>query len=319
MAHILVTGASGFIGLAVTRALAARQDRVTAFDVAIGPGLAALAEANGAVQAVQGELLEWPRIAGLMLAARPDAVIHCAAVVGVINSVRAPMTTMRINVEGSMGLLEAMRLAGVRRMLHISSEETYGPFQHDRITEDHPQNPVMAYGISKLAVEHMARSYRALHGIETVHLRTSWVYGFGLPRQRVPKSFIDAALDGRHFHLPAGADLAVDNTYIDDIVAALLLALDLPQHPFDAYNIGSGVAPRLDEIAAMVRDLVPGAGVSVGPGAYDHGRIDGIAVPSVRKGALDVSRARVAFGYVPRFGMRRGLEATIAQERVARR
>ncbi len=318
MAHILVTGGGGFIGLAVCRALAARGDRATALDVAISPGLAALAGSGANVRAVQGELLEWPRVAELFRADRPDAVIHCAAIVGVLHSVRAPMATMRVNVEGSLTLLEAMRLHGVRRMIHISSEETYGDFQAPVIAEDHPQNPVMAYGVSKLAVEHLARSYRAIYGTETIHLRTSWVYGPGLPRLRVPRTFIDAALDGRAFHLAGGAEMRVDHTFIDDVVDGILRALDLPAHPFDAYNLSSGAAVSLAEIAAMVNELVPGARVSVGPGEYSHGDLGGLAVPGVRKGALAIGRARDTFGYVPRYDMRRGLTASIARERAAR-
>ncbi|MBU6497286.1 MAG: NAD(P)-dependent oxidoreductase [Rhodospirillales bacterium] len=318
MAHILVTGAAGFIGLAVTRALVARGDRVSALDVEIGPALAALAARHRSVRALAGEIADGAAVAALVGADPPDGVIHCAAIVGVIHSVRAPARTMRVNVEGSINLLEAMRLHGVWRMVHISSEEVYGAFRGPVADEDHPQSPVGPYGVSKLAVEHLARFYRARHGITTAHLRTSWVYGPGLPRARVPKIFIDAALDGRPLHLAAGAELAVDHTYIDDAVDGVLRALDLPVHPFDAYNIGSGAAPRLDEMAAIVCDLVPGAELTVGPGPYDHGSVEGVPIPSVPKGALDLRRAREVLGYVPRFDIRRGLADYIARERAAR-
>ncbi len=71
-----------------------------------------------------GEIAEWPAIASVLQDFRPSAVIHCAAIVGVRASLEAPMQTMRVNVEGSLNVLEAMRLFGVRRMIHISSEET---------------------------------------------------------------------------------------------------------------------------------------------------------------------------------------------------
>lgn len=318
MRHILVTGGAGFIGLAVCRALAERGDRVTAIDVAIGPGLAALAATTPSVRAVPGELLEWPRVAEILAADCPHAVIHCAALVGVLNSVHAPMATMRVNVEGTLTLLEAMRLYGIRRMIHISTEETYGAFNAPRITEDHPQNPVMAYGVSKLAVEHLARSYRVMYDIETIHMRTSWVYGPGLPRLRVPRTFIDAALDGRAYHLASGADFTVGHTYIDDVVKGLLLALDHPDHLFDAYNLASGTAPRLGDIVATVRELIPGARITIGPGPYDHGTVGGRPVPSVQKGALDITRAGSVLGYRPSFDIRSGLAAYIAHERALR-
>ncbi|HZD26939.1 MAG TPA: NAD(P)-dependent oxidoreductase, partial [Alphaproteobacteria bacterium] len=94
--------------------------------------------------------------------------------------------------------------------------------------------------------------------------------------------------------------MAVDHTYIDDVVAGILLALDRKEHPFDAYNIASGRAPTLAEIVEIIRELVPGAEISVGPEEFRHG-LPGAEVPAVPKGALDITRAREVLGYAPRF------------------
>ena len=311
MARILVTGAGGFIGLATVAALAARGDEVTGFDLRISPGLAALAGRFPNVRPVVGELAEWAHVAGAIQAARPDAVVHLAAIVGVPASVGAPLSTMRVNVEGSLNVLEAMRLFAVPRLINLSSEEVYGHFQADLIDEEHPCRPLMPYGISKYAVEGLARSYAQLHGLACIHIRTSWVYGAGLPRPRVPKTLVDAALAGRPLHLESGGDFRVDHTYIDDLVAGLLLALDQDAHSFDVYHIASGAAPSLSQIVAILRALVPGADLEVGPGGY---RFDERLSP-VRKGALDVTRARKQLGYGPRFDIRAGLAATIDAQR----
>jgi nucleoside-diphosphate-sugar epimerase len=310
MAHLLVTGAAGFIGAAVTAALAARGDRVTGIDVAVGPALARLAAAHGSVTAQVCELTEWASLSEVIRRDVPDAVVHCAAVVGVPASVLSPHRTFEVNLGGSLTLFEAARLFGVPRIVHMSSEETYGAFQADRIDETHPQSPVMAYGISKLAVEHLGRTFATLYGLEVINLRTCWVYGPGLPRDRVPKIFVDAAVQGRACHLPWGESMAVDHTYIDDVVAGVLGALDLAVHPHDAYNLGSGRAATLAEIVAIIRELVPGADISAGPGAFEHS-LPGASVPAVRKGALNVERAGAAFGYRPRFGIRAGLAAYV--------
>jgi UDP-glucose 4-epimerase len=311
MSNILVTGGGGFIGTAVVEALAARGDRVAAFDLVISPRLRKICEANQNVTAVLGELTEWPQLATAFQQHRPDAVIHCAAIVGVINSLASPMATMRVNVEGSLNVLAAMRLFGVKRLLNLSSEEIYGPFRADRIDETHPCFPTKPYGISKFAVEQLARDYAAEHGASVIHIRTCWVYGPGLPRPRIPKTLVDAAVEGHPLHLANGADFRVDHVYIDDLVQGLLKALDLPEHPHDVYHVATGQAPRLGEIVEIIRDLVPGADIAVGPGEYAFA--DGVG--PVRKGALDCSRARSAFGYVPRFDIRRGLEAYIAARR----
>lgn len=299
---ILVTGAGGFLGAAVSRALLARGDTVVAFDVhsphaATGDG--------GAAHAIAGDITDLSALARTMLDHRPDAVFHAAAIVGVLSSLSSPIHIVRVNVEGSLNVFEAMRLAGVRRCVHVSSEEAYGVFHADPIPETHPLDPVLPYGICKATVEQLGRTYKDLHGLEVINLRTSWVYGPGLPRARVPKTLLEAALAGQALHLPSGADAAIDHTYVDDFVSGALAALDHGTHRFDAYNIASGQATTAAQMIDRVKELVPGAKLSVGPGPYRHGD----TVESVKKGALDVSRAKAELGWAPKYDMRAGLEA----------
>lgn len=299
--RVLVTGSSGFLGAAVVRALLARGDTAIGFDTQVRQG----GSADGRLVQVTGDITDSKRVTQTVAAHAPDAVIHCAAIVSVLSSVTSPMQIVRVNIEGSLNVFEAMRLGNVKRCIHISSEEAYGAFRADKIDETHPLDPVMPYGICKAAVEQFGRTYRDLHGLEVINLRPSWVYGPGLPRDRIPKNLIDAALAGRKLHVPSGADSAIDHTYVDDAVAAILAALDHQRHRYDAYNVGSGVAVSVSELIAIVRELVPGAELSVGLGPYRHG--DRIEI--VKKGALDVSRAAAEFGWRPRFDIRAGLAA----------
>src|SRR5262249_53715468 len=152
----------------------------------------------------------------------------------------------------------------------------------------HPNRPRQPYGISKYAVERLACDYADAYGLECVHIRTCWVYGPYLPRPRVPKTLIDAALSGQKLHIASGGDFRVDHVYIDDCVDGILRALDKPKHRFDVYHIATGQAPALFEIVEIVKTLVPGADLAIGPGNYRF--VDG--TEAVRKGALDISRAR---------------------------
>lgn len=314
MARILVTGGSGFVGAEIVAVLAARGDRVVAFDLRSSPRLDALLAAHDNVSFVAGEIIEWSNVASIMQEFRPDAVVHCAAIVGVRFSLDTPIQTMRVNVEGSMNVLEAMRLFGVQRMVHMSSEETYGHFQSERITEDHPQQPLMAYGVSKVAVEQLGRSYAQRYGLECLNVRACWVYGPGLPRARVPNTLIEAAAYNRPLHLPGGANFKVDHTYIDDIVDGTIRVLDHKDHPYDAYHISSGTASSLAEIVAILKELVPQADLSVGTGSLEF--VPGM--PVWNKGALDISRAGKVLGYKPRYDMRKGITATLEAFRKTR-
>jgi nucleoside-diphosphate-sugar epimerase len=207
-----------------------------------------------------------------------------------------------------------MRLGGVKRVINLSSEETYGIFEQDKIDESHSNRPLAPYGISKYAVERLACDYVARYGMEIIHIRTCWVYGPGLPRPRVPKILVDAAVQGRKLHLPGGGDFRVDHVYIDDCVDGIIKALDHPRHKHDVYHIATGEAPSLAEIVAMIKEMAPGADLAIGPGPYKF--IDG--AEAVRKGALDITRARRELGYEPRFPIKEGLRAYIEATRAGR-
>ncbi|MEW9613258.1 NAD(P)-dependent oxidoreductase [Shinella sp. S4-D37] len=314
MNSILVTGAGGFLGRAIVMDLLARDDRVVALEAGDCAPLVALAEKTSALTVVQADVCDGDAVDALFSAYRPRAVVHCAAVVGVLASLEAPRQLFRVNVEGAINIFEAMKRHGVGRMIHLSSEEIYGEFDTDRIHEDHPQRPLHAYGISKAAVEHLGRSYRSTCGIECINIRTSWVYGPNFPRDRVPLNMIRAVVRRQPLHVSGGATERIDHTYLDDAVAGVIGALDCSHHPYDAYHVSSASAPSLAKIAAILAELDPQAPpISVGSGPWLHA--GNVAMPC--KGALDCRRAREVFGYRPRFDIRAGLAATLEGERRA--
>jgi len=315
MKKILVTGAGGWLGAEVVKTLLARGDSVIGADIAMGQAITTLAARHpNALTLVGADLCEWSQIMRVFNDHHPDAVIHTAAIVGVAQCADTPVKANRVNVEGSINLFEAMRLAGVKRVVHVSTEETYGDFQAPAIDEEHPQKPVSVYGATKLAVEHYGRVYSRDHGLECINVRTCWVYGPHLPRLRVPRTFIEAALRGQPLHAEDGANLAVDQVYIADTVAGLVLALDKKTHRHDSYNVATGVAPTIADVAEAVNRAIPGARISVGSrGPYRHGG----TIVCAKKGALDISRARIELGYEPQYDLQRGIEATIAATRTA--
>ena len=307
MARVLVTGGAGWLGAAVVRRLAARGDQVVVLDNFQAGAPANLEGLGSSVRLIPGDITD---LSGLLLVIkehRVQRIVHAAAIVSVLSSLGAPSHVTRVNIEGTLNVLEAMRLFEVERAVHISSEETYGDFRYEPIDEEHPLAPTAPYGITKVASEHLGRFYRAQHKTDFINVRTSWVYGPGFPRLRIPRTLIEAALEKRPLHLPQGGDARIDHTYLDDCVEGILLALDHPTHPFDVYNIGSGQSWSTAELAAMVRELVPGADLTVGPGP--HRFTDQMAAP--KKGALDITRARTVLGYRPKYDLRQGLAANI--------
>lgn len=301
--RILVTGGSGFLGFEAILRIALRGDVAIAFDTQVGKSLLNLSKVNSNVIPVAGDITDLANLVQVFSTYRPDAVLHFAAIVGVPASLGSPSNILRVNVQGSLNLFEAMRLYGVKRIIHMSSEEVYGDFIRPVADEEHPQTPLMPYGVAKLSVEHFGRTYREMYGLECINLRTSWVYGTRLDRPRPPMSYMNAALAGQALHMAEGAETVTDFTYVDDVIDGVFLALDHRVHLHDVYNIASGEGTSDGDLVAIVRSLVPNADISVGPGRRQF--MPGVRIPI--KGALNVSRAQAEFGYAPRFNIRQGL------------
>lgn len=164
-ATVLVTGGAGYIGSHACKLLKAAGHRPVVYDnlntgwreaVKFGP-------------LIEGDLLDRDRLREAFSEVRPDAVMHFAALSNVGESVQKPELYWRNNVAGTMNLLDAMREAGVDKLVLSSTCATYGEAQRE-MTEDHPQAPLSPYGQSKLAMERMALDY-ARHGLRTVMFR----------------------------------------------------------------------------------------------------------------------------------------------------
>ena len=307
MSSVLITGGGGFIGLALAEAIVARGDAAVAFDLNFPDHV----KSSSQLKLVRGDITDASGVIATMRAHSVDRVIHAAAIVGIAPAMQMATTVVRVNVGGSINVFEASRILGIRRVIHISSEEVYGRYATPVVGEDSPAFPPTVYGASKLATEHFGRTWRTMYGLDVINLRIGWIYGLRLPRARVPKILVDAAVSGVALHLSEGGDSRMDHTYVDDIVAGTLAALDHPEHSFDTYNLGTGTAPSVHEMIAILRDIIPGACLSAGDGEIKHP--GGIDMP--RKGALDISRAAKVFDYRPRYDLRAGLEAYVRDRR----
>lgn len=305
--RVLVTGANGFLGYEAMKRLVARGDFAIGIDTGVGRELGELVALSPNIAAAVVDITDLATLCQAFREYKPGAVLHFAAIVGVPASLGSAANILRVNVQGSLNVLDAMRLYEVRRIVHLSSEEVYGDFLEPAADEEHRQAPLMPYGITKLSVEHFGRTYAALYGLECINVRTSWVYGVRLQRPRPPMSYLNAALRGEAFVSPCGAETVIDYTYVDDLIDGVLLALDHHRHRFDVYNIASGEATSDAELVTLIGELVPGARISVGPGRREFA--PGIRIP--RKGALDCARARTELGYVPKYPIRRGLRAYV--------
>jgi UDP-glucose 4-epimerase len=301
---ILITGGAGFLGSHLAQALANRGDRVVVYDnlsAGVPLNLHSYAEK---VKMFHGDILDLSFLIRTMMAEKINKVIHAAALVSFGPSIEKPALTAKINIEGTINVLEASRILGIGRILDVSSEEVYGEFQYEPADEDHPQLPQMPYAITKMTAEKYEEFFSDFFGLDIITIRTSWVYGVGLPRPRPPKIFIENSLKGIPTTLEFGAEHRIDHTFIDDFVQGALLAFDAKTPKSRIFNIASGQGHTYSEMARWVEEIIPGPKISVGPGLIKFS--EDLNAP--QKGALDIKRAETELGYKPRYGLFEGLK-----------
>lgn len=256
MQTILVTGSAGFIGSTLTEALLDRGYRVVGIDNfdpyyprSIKEGnLTDLLEDHW-FSFVEGDIRDEPLLAELMREYRPRAVVHLAALAGVRPSLAEPDRYMDVNVVGTTRVLEACRAGGVERLVFASSSSVYGGGNLTPFSESQPTNsPLSPYAASKVAGEACCYTHHHLYDLSAVCLRFFTVYG---PRQRQDlaiSKFTRNITEGLPIQLYGDGGTSRDYTYVDDIVAGTIAALETDLE-WDVINLG-GSNP------VTLRDLV---------------------------------------------------------------
>ncbi|MFJ6114585.1 NAD-dependent epimerase/dehydratase family protein [Agrococcus sediminis] len=301
MQRIVITGGAGFLGVPTALALRAMGHEVTVLDAKGDPRLA-----DAGITTRVGSILDGAFVREILAEARPDIIIHAAAVVGVAASLGGVARSVEVNVLGSVTVFEAACELGLSRFVDISSEETYGDFAEEPIGEDAPALPKSPYGITKFTVERLGAFYAEHRGLPYVAVRFCWVYGPDFPRARVPQQWIEDALAGRSSVEPHGAEQRIDFTYVDDAVAGLLAIVSAEHLEHRAYNIATGVAHPLERVAEAVRLEFPGWSLQIGDGLVEMAP----GVRAARKGAMSIDRA-AELGYRPTVDLDEGIRRTI--------
>jgi len=304
---IMVTGGAGWLGSHLIHALYKEGAKIVAYDNFSEATAKDVIE--GRAEMVQGDILDFDLLTATVRRHRVNKIVHAAAIVGVPASLAQPTLTTRINIEGTVNVLEVMKNEGVNLGVNISTEETYGDFQYEPADEDHPLKPTSLYGITKVAVEQIADYYFRLFKINMISVRTSWLYGPRLHRFRPPQNFIENALAGKKTVVARGGDHRIDYTYITDLTDGLISILNKVNLPHRIYNIASGRSYNLYEMAQIMGELAPGSEFEIGPGLIHFA--DGF--PGPQKGAFNIDRARRDLGFSPKYDLREGLRRNIEE------
>lgn len=294
---VLVTGSSGCLGRPLADRLASEGRTVIGVDIVPARQPVAFTQVAGDVADAQrlGELFERYGF---------DAVVHCGGISGQMVAPDDPYRNCRVNVFGTVELLEMARRHEVGRFIYCSSQGAYGVSANLPITEEAAFLPVTVYGATKAACDLIARAYRLQHGLRVTSLRIGRVYGPGRRTGSLITTMMETAVAGRSLRLPASGGRRLQYVYEDDVVAALHRALLAPDLPQPSYNVSGPGSHSDEDIAAAIRRLVPGADVTFEEAPLDDGSFPGAP--------LDCSAAERDFGYAPQYDLERGLSAFLA-------
>ncbi|WP_283138371.1 NAD-dependent epimerase/dehydratase family protein [Rhizohabitans arisaemae] len=303
--RVLVTGAAGFIGSALADRLLDDGHEVLGVDDLSTGSLANLREAGSrpAFSFTRLDIRD-PALTGVADDFGPDVVCHLAAQISVRESVADPVRDARLNVEGTVAVLEAARLSGARKVVHTSSVAVYGRPSELPVGADSPFEPRSPYAASKLSGEVYLRTYQALYGLDSTTLVLANVYG---PRQSpngeagVVAIFTDSLLKGAPTVVYGDGSQTRDYVHVTDVVDAFARACG-NAGTGGRFNIGTGRQTTDRELHTLVASAV---------GAPDDPGFAAARLGDLPAMAVDPAPALDGLGWEPRTGLVDGLKATV--------
>ena len=305
MSNFLVTGGAGFIGSNIVHELLKRKHNVRVLDNFSTGRRGNLADLEGRIELLEGDLRSYHIVGDAVRGM--DYVLHQGALPSVPRSIADPITSLEVNVNGTLHILDAALSAGVKRVIYASSSSIYGNSPALPKTEDMMPDPKSPYATSKLASEHYCRVFTEIYGLETVCLRYFNVFG---PQQDptsqysavIPK-FIRSLREGTQPTIYGDGTQSRDFTYVANIVAANLLACTASEITGETLNIACGQRHTLLDLVAALNEIM---GTDIKP-LFAEPRLG-----DVMHSHASIEKARAKLGYATSVDFREGLARTVA-------
>jgi UDP-glucose 4-epimerase len=307
--RIVVTGGAGFIGTTLARRLV-DENEIVAIDNLHRDTLGGTALAGHPnFTFVHGDVLDAPFLNEAVQGA--THVVHAAAIAGVDTVIESPVRTMRVNLIGTYNALEAALATKdtVERFIEFSTSEVFGTYAF-KVDEQHvtTQGSVgearWTYAVSKLAGEHMAHAYHDELGLPAVSVRPFNVYGPGQIGGGAIRAFIETALAGKDLVIHGDGSQIRAWCYVDDMVEALMLALEHPNAVGESFNVGNArSAVTIYDLAQRIKRLT---------GCSSELVFQPLHYSDVELRIPNVDKARELLGFAAKVELDEGLERTIA-------
>ena len=296
---VLITGGTGGIGAGLAYELVARGKEVVLFDIA--PQTQRLADISDKVKIVRGDLTVWPEVLNAVKDNNIDEIFHHGGIMSIPSDIN-PWAAFQVNITGSMHVLEAARLFGVKKFIFASTDATYGLGTGALIDDETIQRPITMYGAGKLYIELLGRFYRRKFGLDFRCVRYCMVMRPGAKIRALPVFMLwmveNAAL-GKPFECFAAEDVAVPLLYYKDAVRATMTLYEAPKEKIKTvcYNLaGISPTPTAGALEKTIKKFIPDADITYNPDplVMEYYRTKGV-------NTIDDARAREEWGWKPEF------------------
>jgi len=299
----LITGGAGFIGSNIAQYLVKTGDKVRILDDFSTGKRENLSGIENKIEIIEGDIRDYDTVAKAVRGV--DFVLHLAALPSVARSVKDPITSNEVNVTGTLNVLEASRLAKVKKIVSSSSSSVYGDTAKLPVSEIVEPTPLSPYAVGKLAGEYYARVYWELYKLPTVSLRYFNVFGpcqdpDGDYAAVIPR-FILALVNNSRPIVFGDGEQTRDFIYVEDAVQANILAATKDEIVGTEYNVASGRQYSLNQLLENLRE-VQGNRIQA---EYAEPRPG-----DIRHSFADISKLK-AHGYDLKLNFRQGLEKTV--------
>jgi nucleoside-diphosphate-sugar epimerase len=303
MGTTLVTG-GGLVGTSFGQCALKRGEFLVFFDPQPRQDFLQMKLGKGNFEVMQKDVRDLPALIEAIQTHKADTVVHTAGLIGP-RVAESLYTGFHINVVGTMNVAEAVRLTGVKRLVHIS---TFGVYDWRKdapkpIDEDFPKGSGVPYGNSKVAKELLLDAYQRMHKFELMVIRPANVYGLGHfwsgsgGGEKI-QALLVSGLKAETAKIPEEQTMAFEYIYCKDIGRAVDLAATVPVQGPNVFNIAEGKVTQFQEIVDIVKKLLPKCAVEIVPGTK----------PISRTQHLDISRAKKVLGWEPQYTMEQGFK-----------
>jgi nucleoside-diphosphate-sugar epimerase len=299
----LVTGGAGFIGSNMVDELVRRGHRVTVLDDLSAGSEANLASVRDKIDLHIGSITDLAAVQSACQHA--DYVIHLAARTSVPRSVKDPLETNHVNIDGTLNVLVAARDAKVRRIVYAASSSAYGETPELPKVESMQPEPISPYGVTKYVGELYAQVFGRVYGLENACVRYFNVFG---PRQDptsqysgVLSRFMLAVIRAQAPVVYGDGDQSRDFTYIDNVVDETLRACEKDGASGMVFNGGTGARIRINQVLKLLEKVT---------GQKIHAKYEPPRDGDIRDSQADISLARKVLDYEPRVHFEEGLRRT---------